>query len=130
MNAPDSGLKVSQGEPGVTRLIVHLLISALLLWLVSQFVNGIYISGFGAALVAALVLGIVNFLVRPILVIITLPITILTLGLFLIVINALMLLLTSSLVPGFHVATFTAALIGGLLLGLFNLAASAVLHRR
>ena len=112
------------------RLIVHLLVSALLLWLVSQFVNGIYISGFGAAILAAVVLGIVNFLVRPILVIITLPITILTLGLFLIIINALMLLLTSALVPGFHVASFTAALIGGLLLGLFNLAASAALSRR
>jgi putative membrane protein len=114
----------------MAKLLVHLLVSALLLWLVSQFVSGIYISGFGSAIVAAIVLGIVNFLVRPILVILTLPITILTLGLFLIVINALMLLLTSSLVPGFHVASFGAALIGGLLLGLFNLAASAVLSRR
>jgi putative membrane protein len=114
----------------MAKLIVHLLVSALLLWLVSQFVPGIYIRGFGSAIVAALVLGVVNFLVRPILVIITLPITILTLGLFLIVINALMLELTSSLVSGFHVASFTAALIGGLLLGLFNLAASAVLNRR
>ena len=114
----------------MAKLLVHLLVSALLLWLVSQFVTGIYIRGFGSAIVAAIVLGIVNFLVRPILVIVTLPITILTLGLFLIVINALMLLLTSALVPGFHVANFTAALIGGLLLGLFNLVASAVLYRR
>jgi putative membrane protein len=113
----------------MTRLVIHLVVSALLLWLVSQFVNGIYIQGFGSALLAALVLGIVNFLVRPILVIITLPITILTLGLFLIVINALMLLLTSSLVHGFHVAGFIPALIGGILLGLFNLLASAVLYR-
>jgi putative membrane protein len=114
----------------MARLIVHLLVSALLLWLVSQFVNGIYIHSFASAIVAALVLGVVNFLVRPILVVITLPITILTLGLFLIVINALMLMLTSALVPGFHVAGFMSALVGGLLLGLFNLAASAVLHRR
>jgi putative membrane protein len=106
------------------------LVSALLLWLVGQFVQGIYIHGFGSALVAALVLGIVNFLVRPILIIVTLPITILTLGLFLIVINALMLLLTSAVVPGFHVASFGAAIIGGLLLGLFNLAASAILNGR
>jgi putative membrane protein len=112
------------------KLLVHLLVSALLLWLVSQFVQGIYIRGIGTALLAALVLGVVNFLVRPILVIITLPITIVTLGLFLIVINALMLLLTSALVPGFHVAGFVAALIGGILLGLFNLIASALINRR
>jgi putative membrane protein len=67
--------------------------------------------------------------VRPILVLITLPITIITLGLFLIVINALMLLLTGALVPGFHIDSFGAALLGGLLLGLFNLLASALLYR-
>lgn len=111
------------------RLIVHLLISALLLWLVSQFVPGIRFSSIGAVLLAALVLGIVNTLVRPILVIITLPITILTLGLFLIIINALMLMLTSNLVSGFHVASFGAAAIGGLLLGLFHLVASALMNR-
>ena len=60
---------------------------------------------------------------------ITLPITIITLGLFLIVINALMLLLTGALVPGFHIDSFGAALLGGLLLGLFNLLASALLYR-
>jgi putative membrane protein len=114
----------------MTKLLVHLVVSALLLWLVSQLVQGIYIHGFGSALLAAVVLGLVNFLVRPILVLITLPITILTLGLFLIVINALMLLLTSALVPGFHVVGFGAAIIGGLLLGLFNLMASAILNRR
>jgi len=110
-------------------LLVHLLVSALLLWLVSVIVPGIHIAGFGYALLAALVLGIVNTLVRPILVLVTLPITILTLGLFLVVINALMLLLTSAIVPGFHVVGFIAALLGGLLLGLFNLAASAVMNR-
>jgi putative membrane protein len=114
----------------MTKLLVHLLVSALLLWLVSHIVAGIRIDDFGYALLAALVLGVVNFLVRPILIIVTLPITILTLGLFLIVINALMLMLTGAIVPGFHIASFGAALIGGLLLGLFNLAASAVLNRR
>ncbi|HEY1724941.1 MAG TPA: phage holin family protein [Steroidobacteraceae bacterium] len=110
-------------------LLVHLLVSALLLWLVSQLVHGIYIIGFGHALLAALVLGLVNCLVRPILVLVTLPITILTLGLFLFVINALMLMLTGAIVPGFHVASFGAALIGGAVLALFNLLASALLHR-
>jgi putative membrane protein len=113
----------------MSKLLVHLLVSALLLWLVSQIITGIHIASFGSALLAALVLGIANTLVRPILIIVTLPITILTLGLFLIVINALMLMLTGAIVPGFQVAGFAAALLGGLLLGLFNLAASALLYR-
>jgi putative membrane protein len=113
----------------MSKLLVHLLVSALLLWLVSQIVTGIHIANFGYALLAALVLGVVNFLVRPILIIVTLPITIITLGLFLIVINALMLMLTGAIVPGFQVSGFGAALLGGLLLGLFNLAASAILNR-
>jgi putative membrane protein len=113
----------------MSSLLVHLLVSALLLWLVSQIVPGIHILGFGYALLAALVLGIANALVRPILVLVTLPITVLTLGLFLFVINALMLMLTGAIVPGFQVAGFRAALLGGLLLALFNLLASALLRR-
>ena len=111
------------------RLLVHLLVTALLLLLISQFVTGIHVHGFGGALLAALVLGVVNFLVRPILVLITLPVTILTLGLFLIVVNALMLKLTSALVPGFVIIGFTPALVAAVLLGLFNLIASALMHR-
>jgi putative membrane protein len=114
----------------MTRLLVHLLVSALLLWLVSRIVHGIHIADFGYALLAALVLGVVNFLIRPILIVVTLPITIVTLGLFLFVINALMLMLTGAIVPGFKVDSFGAALIGGLLLALFNLVASALLNRR
>jgi putative membrane protein len=112
------------------RLLVHLIVTALLLLLISQIVDGIHVDGFGYALLAALVLGIVNFLVRPILILITLPVTILTLGLFLIVVNALMLKLTSALVAGFHVVGFIPALIGAVLLGLFNLIVSALMHRR
>jgi len=112
------------------RFIVHLLVTALLLVLVSHLVQGIHITDLSTALLAALVLGVVNFLVRPILVLITLPVTILTLGLFLIVINALMLELTSKLVPGFVVQNFVAALIGAVLLGLFNLIVSALMHRK
>jgi len=112
------------------RLITHLLVTALLLVLVSYFVRGIVIASFSTALLAALVLGLVNFFVRPVLVILTLPITLLTLGLFLLVINALMLMLTGAVVSGFHVAGFGAAFVGGLLLALFNLIASALLHSR
>jgi putative membrane protein len=113
----------------MAKLLVHLLVSALLLWLVSQIVPGIHIASFSYALLAALVLGLVNFLVRPILVLVTLPITILTLGLFLIVINALMLMLTGALVSGFRVDNFVSAIVGGILLGLFNLVVSAFMHR-
>jgi putative membrane protein len=110
-------------------LLVHLLVSALLLMLVGHLVPGFHVAGFGYALLAALVLGVVNTLVRPLLILITLPITVLTLGLFLIVVNALMLLLTGALVPGFSISSFGAALLGGLLLGVFNLLASMLTHR-
>jgi putative membrane protein len=111
------------------RLLVHLIVNALLLLLVSHFVRGIHFRSVGTALLAALVLGVVNFLVRPILILITLPVTILTLGLFLIVVNALMLMLTSALVPGFMIAGFTTALIAAVLLGLLNLLVSALMQR-
>ena len=81
-------------------LLVHLVVSALLLALVDYFIDGITIAGFGNALIAAIALGIVNALIRPILVVLTLPITVLTLGLFLLVINALMILLAAAVVPG------------------------------
>ena len=100
---------------------IHLGVSALLLMLVASVVDGIKVSGGLSALLAALVLGLVNALVKPLVVLLTLPVTILTLGLFLFVINALMLMLTSALVPGFKVRGFTAALIGGLLLSILNL---------
>ena len=110
-------------------LIVHWLLSAVLLWLVSLIVPGVYVNGAAAALLAALVLGIANTLVRPVLVLITLPITLLTLGLFLIVINALMLLLTSAIVRGFSVHGFVSAALAGLVLGVFNLFANVALRR-
>jgi putative membrane protein len=109
-------------------LIVHWIVSALLLVLVDYLVAGIAIANFGYALLAALVLGVLNGLVRPLLILITLPITILTLGLFLFVVNALVLGLAAALVPGFAIVSFGAALLGALLLTLFNLVASSVLH--
>src|SRR5580698_8819505 len=112
------------------RLLVHLIVTALLLLLISRIVDGIHVDGFGYALLAALVLGIVNFLVRPILILITLPVTILTLGLFLIVVNALMLMLTGALVSEFRISSFGSALVAAVLLGLFNLVVSALMHRR
>ena len=109
--------------------LIHLVVSALLLVLVAHFVPGITIDGFGYALLAALVLGIVNGVVKPILVFLTLPVTLVTLGLFLLVINALMLLLTAALVPGFTISGLWAALLGGIVLALFNLVASALFDK-
>ena len=110
--------------------IVHLVVSALLLVLVAYFVPGIQVSSFLIALLAALVFGVVNGIVRPVLVILTLPITVVTLGLFLFVINALMLMFTAWLVPGFTVVGLGAALIGSILLTLFNLVADALLGKK
>lgn len=111
-------------------LIIHVVISALLLALVDHFVDGVTIAGFGYALLAALVLGVCNTLIRPILVLVTLPITILTLGLFLFVVNALVLLLVAAIVPGFAIDGLGAAILAALLLTLFNYVASSLLHKR
>ncbi len=106
--------------------LVHWVVTALLLLVVARVVSGIQVEDDVTALLAALVLGLVNALLRPLLVILTLPLTVLTLGLFLLVINAVLFLLASSLVPGFRVRGFGAALLGSLLLSLLNLAVSAV----
>jgi len=113
----------------MTGFLVHLLISAGLLLVVAHVVSGIEVRDWVAALLAALVLGIVNAVVRPILVLLTLPLTIVTLGLFLFVVNALMLQLASYFVPGFRVAGFGAALWGSVLLALLNLGVSTLLGR-
>lgn len=110
--------------------IVHLVVSALLLVLVAYFVPGVQVSGFFIALLAALVFGVVNGIVRPVLVILTLPITVVTFGLFLFVVNALMLMLAAWVVPGFTVAGLGSALMGSILLTLFNLVADVLLGKK
>ena len=102
--------------------LVHLILTAALLLLVSNLVQGVYVQGWGSALVGALVLGFVNAVVRPLMVLLTLPFTILTFGLFLLVVNALMLWLVAALVPGIRVQGFGSALLGSLVLTLLNLA--------
>lgn len=102
-------------------LIVHWFISALSLILVAHLVPGFAVRGLGAALIAAVVIGLVNATVGFILKIVTLPLTMITFGLFLIVINALMLQLAAWLVPGFVVRDFISALIGAIVLSLINL---------
>lgn len=101
-------------------MILQWVLTALALLLLAYILPGIEVSGFGAALIAALVLATVNFLVRPIVSLITLPINMLTLGLFSFVINALMFMLAAAIVPGFEVTNFISALIGSLLLALIT----------
>ena len=101
--------------------IIHILITAVLLVIVAKIVSGVEVSrDWGAAIFAALVLGIVNAVVKPILIILTIPITILTLGLFLLVINALMLWLVSGIVRGVKVEGFGYALVGSIVLSILN----------
>ena len=106
--------------------LAHLFISAALLLLVANIVPGVRVDGWGTAFLGALVLGLVNAFVRPLMLILTLPLTVLTFGLFLLVINALMLWLVAALVPGIQVRGFAPALLGSLLLTLLNLGVSAL----
>lgn len=93
-------------------------LNAVSLMLVPELVDGIHIRGYLAALAAALVLGLLNALLRPLLILLTLPITALTLGLFILAINALMFQLAGGLVGGFHVAGFWPALWGAIVYSL------------
>ena len=99
-------------------ILVRMLITALGLWLASALVPGVTITGTFTLLVAALLLGFVNALIRPLLVLLTLPITILTLGLFLFVVNAAMFGLVAALLDAFTVEGFFAALLGSMIVSL------------
>ena len=105
-----------------------LLLAAALL-LVAHVYPGVTVGSFGSAMVAALVLGLLNTLLRPILVLLTLPVTLLTLGLFLFVINALMFYFAASVLEGFHVNGFGAALIGSLIYSLCGVVIDAAMER-
>ena len=97
-------------------LLARLVINIVAILIISYlFPRVIRVEGFWAALVAAFVLGIINAILRPVLVFFTLPVTILTLGLFLLVINGLLLLLVAALVPGFQVNGFWGAVLGSVL---------------
>ena len=95
--------------------LIRVLVNALAIWLATEIVPGIEARSATTVLVAALVLGLVNAIVRPILLVLTLPLTLVTLGLFLFVLNALCLWLTSAVVPGFDVRGFWPAFGGALL---------------
>jgi putative membrane protein len=100
----------------LVHLIVSWLVAALALWIVSRIVDGIVVRNFGDALIATAVIAILDATVKPILKFFAWPLTVLTLGLFLLVINAFLLILASMLSPGFRVRGFLNALVGSLLL--------------
>ena len=102
------------------RMLLHWVVTALAVWITSRVVPGFYVNGASAALIAAVVIGLVNETIGIFLKIITFPLTILTLGLFWFVINAIMLELASAFVPGFHITTFGAAFIGAIVLTVVN----------
>lgn len=101
--------------------IINLLITAVVAFVLGKYVlEGVHIDGFGAAIVFALILGLLNAIVKPILVILTIPVTVLTLGIFLLVINALMILLVDYLYSGIEVANFWWALGFSILLSILS----------
>ena len=111
------------------KLIVRWLLLAASLLLVAQIYAGVQVKNFGDALIAALVLGVLNTLLRPVLVFLTLPVTLVTLGLFLFVINAITFWAAAEMLSGFTVSSFSAALVGSILYSACSLIIEAALER-
>ncbi len=111
----------------MVRLLIGWLLNALALLAVAYLMPSIQVASFGSALVAALVLGLVNTLVRPILVILTLPVTLLTLGLFLLIINGLLFWAVGSFLDGFSVGGFWSGVLGAMLYSVISWVLSALL---
>jgi putative membrane protein len=111
------------------KIIVRWLLLAAALLLVAHLYPGVTVKSFTSALIAAFVLGLLNTLVRPLLVLLTLPVTLITLGLFLFVINALMFWAAAELLPGLSVTGFQAALIGSLLYSLCGMVIDVATER-
>jgi putative membrane protein len=100
--------------------LIHAVVLAVAIWVTAQVVSGVTVTSWGALAIAALVLAVVNAIVRPVLVILTLPITVLTLGLFYLVINGAAFGLAAAMVPGFQVGSWTSAILGALLTSLVS----------
>jgi putative membrane protein len=111
------------------KIIIRWLLLAAALLLVAHLYPGVVVQSFTSALIAAFVLGLLNTLLRPILVLLTLPVTLITLGLFLFVINALMFYFAASILEGFHVTGFAAALIGSLIYSLCGMVIDVAMER-
>lgn len=108
------------------KILIHWFLSAVAVWLVPQIVPGFTVSSLGSALIAAVVIGLVNATLGLVFKIVTFPLTIMTLGLFWLVINGLMLLVASQFVPGFVITSFPAAFFGAIVLSLLNIVLRAL----
>jgi putative membrane protein len=107
--------------------IVQIVVTSLILLLMAKMVKGVEIDNWGSALFAAVILGFINAFVKPLMVFLTIPLTIITMGLFLLVINALVLQLVAALSPGVRIAGFGQAVLGGIVLTILNLLALIIL---
>lgn len=112
------------------RLLLHWLINAVALFALPYVFRSIQVDSFVTALIVAVVLGLINTLIRPLLVLLTLPVTILTLGLFIFVINGLLFWAVGSFVPGFHVGGFWAGVFGAIVYSLISWALSALIPKK
>jgi len=101
-------------------IAMRIAINAVALLVVSYALDGVHVTGFGAALIAALVLGVINVTLRPILLVLTIPVNVMTLGLFTFVVNAAMLSVVAKVVTGFEIRSFGYALLGALLLSVVS----------
>lgn len=101
-------------------LIIKIVVTAILVMLIAAFIPGIHVAGFTTALIVAVVLGLLNVFIKPILVVLTLPATLFTLGLFLLVINAVIILLCANIVGGFRVDSFWTALLFSIILSVLQ----------
>jgi putative membrane protein len=115
--------------PDMLKLLVKWVLSASALLFVAYVYTGVEVRSFPSALIAAFIIGLFNIVLRPILVVLTLPVTVVTLGLFLFIINALMFWAASGLLDGFNVRDFVAALIGSLLYSVLGIVIDSALER-
>jgi len=112
------------------RLLLQWLVNALALFALPYLFTSITVDSFVTALIVAVVLGLINTLIRPLLVILTLPVTIVTLGLFIFIINGLLFWAVGSFVPGFHVAGFWSGVFGAIVYSLISWALSALIPKK
>lgn len=110
--------------------LLRLLINGIVFYFLPYFIHGIHADGFGAAILAAFIFGIVNAIVRPVVLLLTLPLTVVTLGLFVVIVNALMFWLATWIAPGFKVDGFVPALIGGIIMAIVGLITNHLFKER